>query len=60
MFRALGILVLIYVCYALSRGEVFAKNGARGAMVSRDESPGYFAAVIAVYIILGIALLTVF
>jgi hypothetical protein len=27
MFRALGILVLFYVCYALARGEVFAKKG---------------------------------
>lgn len=60
MFRALGILVLLYVCYALATGKVFAKNGPRGSMVSREENPGYFAAVIAVYIILGIALLTVF
>lgn len=60
MFRALGILVLLYVCHALATGEVFAKNGLRGSMVSREENPGYFAAVIAVYIILGIALLTVF
>lgn len=60
MFRALGILVLLYVCHALATGEVFAKKGVRGSMVSREENPGYFAAVIAVYIILGIALLTVF
>ncbi|HEU4590815.1 MAG TPA: hypothetical protein VFS13_07895 [Steroidobacteraceae bacterium] len=60
MFRALGILVLLYVCHALATGEVFAKDGFRGKSVSREENPGYFAAVIAVYIILGIALLTVF
>lgn len=60
MFRALGILVLLYVAYALSRGEVFAKSGIRGVIVSRDESPGRFATVIAVYILLGIALLFLF
>jgi hypothetical protein len=60
MFRALGILVLLYVGYALRCGQVFAKNGIGGVMVSRVESPRYFAAVIAVYIVLGIALLTVF
>lgn len=60
MFRALGILVLLYVCYALAKGEVFAKKGVSGQTVSRKESPGYFATVIAVYILLGIALLTVF
>jgi hypothetical protein len=60
MFRALGILVLLYVCYALARGEVFAKKGPRGSTVSRTESPGYFSAVIAVYILLGVALITVF
>jgi hypothetical protein len=60
MFRALGILVLLYVCHALATGEVFAKNGIRSTRVSREERPGYFAAVIAVYILLGIALLTVF
>lgn len=60
MFRALGILVLLYVACALSRGEVFAKKGIRGVMVSRQESPGYFSAVVAVYTLLGIALLFVF
>jgi hypothetical protein len=60
MFRALGILVLLYVCHALATGEVYAKNGIRSTMVSRAERPGYFAAVVAVYTILGIALLTVF
>jgi hypothetical protein len=60
MFRILGFIVLFYVCYALSRGEVFAKKGIRGERVSRQESPGYFATVIAVYTLLGFALLIVF
>lgn len=60
MFRALGILVLLYVCYALATGAVFAKRGPGGRMVSRAESPGYFSVVIAIYTLLAIALLTVF
>jgi hypothetical protein len=60
MFRALGILVLLYVGYALSRGEVHAKAGWRWRRVARGESPGYFSAVIAIYILLGIALIFVF
>jgi|GEM_PF-711580 hypothetical protein len=60
LFRVLGILVLLYVAYALSRGEVFAKSGWRGRTVSRNESPGYFSAVIAIYTLLGVALITVF
>ncbi len=60
MFAALGILVLVYVGYALSKGEVHAKAGLRWRMVSRQESPGYFSVVIAIYIILGIALIFIF
>ena len=60
MFRVLGILLLIYVAWALSKGEVYAKHRWSGKTIHRNESPGYFAAVIAIYIILGIALMTVF
>jgi ABC-type maltose transport system permease subunit len=60
MFRVLGVLVLVYVCYALSRGEVFAKHRWSSRRVLRQETPGYFSAVIAIYTILGVALLIVF
>lgn len=60
MFKGLGVLVLIYTLYAISQGEVFAKSGAWGKTISRKESPGYFWAVITVYILLGVALLTIF
>jgi hypothetical protein len=60
MFKFLGVLVLLYAAYAAVKGAVFAKSGASGRTVSRDESPRYFWAVIAVYAALGIALLTVF
>lgn len=60
MFPALGVIVLLYVCYALYQGEVYAKHRWSGRRVSRTESPGYFSAVIGVYIILGVALIFVF
>lgn len=60
MFKLLGIAVLCYTAYAALRGEVYAKSGAWGRMVSRAESPKYFWIVVAVYAALGIALLTVF
>lgn len=60
MFRALGVFVLLYVIYALYRGEVYARQRWSGRRVFWDQSPGYFSAVIAVYILLGVALLFVF
>ena len=60
MFRALGIVVLLYVCYALFQGKVYAKHRWSGKMVLRSESPGYFSAVISVYVLLGVALIFVF
>lgn len=60
MFKFLGVMLAIYVIYALKAGEVFAKSGASGHMVSRDESPTYFWGVIVIYAGLSIALLTVF
>jgi hypothetical protein len=60
MFRALGILVLLYACYALFQGEVYAKHRWHGKRVFWNQSPGYFSAVLAVYLILGVALIFVF
>jgi len=60
MFRALGLIVLLYVGYALLQGEVYAKHRWSGKTVSRKESPGYFSVVIAIYIMLGLALIFVF
>jgi len=60
MFKGLGILLAIYTAYAISQGEVFAKSGAWGNTISKTESPKYFWAVIAVYVLLAIALVTVF
>lgn len=60
MFKLLGVLVGLYVVLAVSRGEVFAKSGIWGKTVSREESPTYFWAVVAVYSLLALALVTVF
>jgi hypothetical protein len=60
MFKALGIVVLAYTAYAIVVGEVYAKAGWRGRYVMRADSAGYFWAVVAVYGLLGGALLTIF
>lgn len=60
MFKLLGILVLIYVVYAIASGRVFAKSGVSGRSVSREEEPQYFWVVVVIYAALGVALLTVF
>lgn len=60
MFKGLGLLLSLYVVYAVIAGKVFAKDGARGATVSRVQGPAYFWAVIAIYAGLALALLTVF
>ncbi|MGH8050164.1 MAG: hypothetical protein ACREPB_05840 [Arenimonas sp.] len=60
MFKGLGILLAIYTLYAISQGEVFAKSGVWGNTISKVDSPNYFWAVITVYTLLSIALITVF
>jgi hypothetical protein len=60
MFKALGILVCFYTAHAAASGQVYAKSGAWGRMVLRQNSPEYFWVVIFIYACLGIALITVF
>lgn len=60
MFTLIGIGTLIYTGYSAWRGEVFAKSGWRGRVVSRLQSPEYFWIVIVSYTALGVALLAVF
>ena len=59
LFKALGVLVGLYTLYAALTGKVFAKSGPWGKTVSREDSPRYFWAVIAVYAALALALLTI-
>jgi hypothetical protein len=60
VFKILGILVCVYTVYAAVSGRVFAKSGAWGRTVSRQESPEYFWIVIVIYACLGVALGTMF
>ena len=60
MFKVLGIILAIYTVYAAIAGEVYAKSGASGRKVSRQETPTYFWVVVAIYSALSIALVTVF
>jgi hypothetical protein len=60
VFDALGAVVGLYTAYAALRGEVYAKAGPSGRVVSRSDAPAYFWIVIAVYAGLAAALITVF
>ncbi len=60
MFPAIGVALAAYTTYSAWTGRVYARSGARGRTVSREKSPVYFWAVIAVYAGLSIALVTVF
>jgi hypothetical protein len=60
MFKALGILLIAYVAFAVYRGQVYAKAGPGGRMVRRAESTGYFWLVIGVYLSLALALILFF
>ena len=60
MFKALGVLLSAYTLYAIVRGEVYAKAGPGGRLVTRRESAGYFWIVIVIYSGLSLALLTIF
>lgn len=60
LFKFLGVMLAIYVIYAIKSGEVYAKSGASGQTVSLEASPGYFWTVIVIYGGLSLALVTVF
>ena len=60
MFKLLGILVALYVVYALSTGQVYARRGLWGAQVKRSENSLYYWAVVTVYGGLSVALFLVF
>lgn len=60
MFKFLGVVLAAYVCYAAVSGRVYAKSGVSGRHVLREESPGYFWVVIAIYAGLSLALVLLF
>ena len=60
MFRILGALIVCYVSYTLAAGEVYARYGAWGQTVRRDEEPfKYWSGVIS-YSVLALLLFFVF
>jgi len=60
VFKVLGAAVALYVLYALSTGEVFAKRGMWGATARRDEQPLQYWSTVVVYTVLSAMLLFVF
>ena len=60
MFKILGILVALYVVYALAAGQVYAKRGPWGATSKRSDDPFNYWAAVVVYTGLSAALVFVF
>jgi hypothetical protein len=60
VFKILGILVALYVVFALAAGEVYAKRGPWGAMSKRTDDPFNYWAAVTVYTGLSAALIFVF
>jgi hypothetical protein len=60
VFKILGILVALYVVYALAAGQVYAKRGPWGATSKRSDDPFNYWAAVAVYTGLSAALVFVF
>lgn len=60
MFKALGLVLAVYVVVAIVSGQVMVKAGMGGRRVHRDESPEYFWVCIVIYAGLAVALMTFF
>ena len=60
MFRVLGVLLALYVIWAVLRGSIHAKRAAWGETIERDAEPLRFWTVVAVYVGLVLALMFVF
>ncbi|MCC6194056.1 MAG: hypothetical protein IT518_06250 [Burkholderiales bacterium] len=59
-FQTLGVLLAIYVIYAIASGTVYAKDKWSGRAWRRDETPGRYWTVIVIYAGLSLALYFVF
>jgi len=60
LFKILGVVLLLYVVYGMSVGEIYAKRGIWGATIKRDEQPVGYWSTITVYTGLSIALVFFF
>jgi hypothetical protein len=56
VFKVVGAAVALYVLYALSSGEIFAKRGAWGVTARRDEQPFQYWSTVVVYAVLSVML----
>jgi len=60
VFKILGILVALYVVYALAAGQVYAKRGLWGAVSKRANDPFDYWTAVTVYTGLSAALIFLF
>ena len=60
MFKVLGMLMALYVVYALAAGQVYARSGLWGALWKRSEQPFKYWSAVTVYGGLSVALFFVF
>lgn len=60
IFKAFGLVFLVYAIWASVTGVVWAKGGTRSRRIVREESPVYFWVIIVIYAGMSAALMTVF
>ena len=60
MFIFLGIAIGMYTAFAACTGSVYARSGVGARVIVREETPWHFWSVIVCYVLLAIALVTVF
>lgn len=60
LFDVLGVLLALYLAWALVRGEVLAKSGPGARRFVRGESPRGYWTTMAIYAALAVALVVAF
>jgi hypothetical protein len=60
MFQILGILLLCYVAYCFTTGEIYGRYRAWGRTFQRDAEPWLYWSTIASYCALALALIFLF
>jgi hypothetical protein len=60
LFQIIAVPVALYALYAALAGEVYAKAGAWGRTISRQDSPVDFWMTVAIYAGLAVAMATLF
>lgn len=60
IFKGLGVIVALYVAYALTVGKVYARRGPWGVTWARSKNPFWYWSTVVIYAILSAALAFVF